>query len=501
MNSRKKQAYIYYLNKLFLDNYEKEDIIYRVNEYEEGILNLFLDYLDYLINNKSLEKNEFAGYDKIMSIINYVIETYPDELNFEKFLLKSFCLLEKINKHHQSNNFLDKLKIDIDIVLCNLIEKDDFANIFYHHVSNLFINEKDYFKFKKYLEFLPSLVNINNSQIIELTERLNDYMAKQEKDNIPKINFNQGLKNKVLSLPFSNGRYCLTGDFVFSIDSDGTNLKDDAISIEILPNDNYLLGVYIADVISFIQQHSTLKQTIKSDFGNYNNIYKKMSSLNTNAPKYALAHLYEIDKKGNIIDFEILKAIINVNYNLYHSTFNEILSNCNHQLFPKLNLLYNFSLLLTNQDDCLEKSKGNLVVKKCMVMTNEYIANFFEENQFPFLYLVSSKEIIDKNPSNFSNDKLKNYHIKSWYSIYNTGYFRNTYQETPISYGRVTSPIIEYVSKIGQLCQIFYMFNDFINPSDEKLLLEYLKDIHSKDIKKQDLTSKPKELKKSNCNS
>src|SRR5690606_25638361 len=152
----------------------------------------------------------------------------------------------------------------------------------YHHVSNLFINEKDYFKFKRYLEFLPSLVNINNSQIIELTERLNDYMAKQEKDNIPKINFNQGLKNKVLSLPFSNGRYCLTGDFVFSIDSDGTNLKDDAISIEILPNDNYLLGVYIADVISFIQQHSTLKQTIKSDFGNYNNIYKKMSSLNTN---------------------------------------------------------------------------------------------------------------------------------------------------------------------------------------------------------------------------
>ena len=63
----------------------------------------------------------------------------------------------------------------------------------------------------------------------------------------------KSLTEDMISEGLKAGREDFRGDLIFTIDGKDTKDIDDAISVRILPNGNYQLGVHIADVTHYVK--------------------------------------------------------------------------------------------------------------------------------------------------------------------------------------------------------------------------------------------------------
>jgi len=163
------------------------------------------------------------------------------------------------------------------------------------------------------------------------------------------------------------GRLDLRGEKIFTIDGERTKDIDDAISIKKLANKNFELGVHIAHVSHYVKMDSGL---FKEAFERGNSLYlldsvipmlpqhlsNGICSLNENADRLTRSVIMEFDNSGNVINYRIVKSVINSKKKMEYKKVNDLLENNivhpgYEDFVEDLKLMQELSGILSNKKD------------------------------------------------------------------------------------------------------------------------------------------------------
>ena len=217
-----------------------------------------------------------------------------------------------------------------------------------------------------------------------------------------------------------------------TIDGEDAKDLDDAVSVEVLTNGNYRLGVHIADVSHFVKDKNPLdKEALKRATSVYlidrviPMLPKKLSngvcSLNPKVDRLALTCFIEIDKNGKSVDHEIVESIIKTNERMTYTDVTKILTDKDEETIKKYDYLHDDFIhmeelcgilnkkrmgrgaidfdfveckIILNEFgkpidiDPYERGIANRVIEEFMLTANETVAEHFFWLNVPFVYRI-----------------------------------------------------------------------------------------------------------------
>ena len=244
------------------------------------------------------------------------------------------------------------------------------------------------------------------------------------------------------------GRLDLRDKLIYTIDDDHTKDMDDAISIEINDKGNYVIGVHIADVSHYIRPNTPLfNEALERGNSLYmlntvipmlmHKLSNGICSLNPNVDRLTISCIAEIDKNGNIVDYDIKKSVINSKKKMSYSNVNKILMD--NEIVPgyeefvdNLKLANEASFALNknykehgylqfgnneikytgekeNEFKNVEHKAAEKIIEDFMLLANKIVATNFEYIPFPFR--VHDMPDIDKIKSTLNYLRLLGYNI------------------------------------------------------------------------------------------
>ncbi len=143
---------------------------------------------------------------------------------------------------------------------------------------------------------------------------------------------------RLVEAPFSEkGRVDLRGERIITIDGADAKDLDDAVSLTLLENGNYRLGVHIADVSHYVQENTPIdKEALLRGTSVYlvdrvvpmlpKELSNHLCSLNPDEDKYALSCLMEINARGDLVGHELASTVIRSSYRMTYADVNGILA-------------------------------------------------------------------------------------------------------------------------------------------------------------------------------
>jgi len=213
---------------------------------------------------------------------------------------------------------------------------------------------------------------------------------------------------------------------VFTIDPVDAKDFDDALSIEKLENGNYKVGVHIADVSHYVKAGTSID---KEASGRGNSVYlvgkaipmlpEKLSnnicSLVPNEDRLTFTVIFEMTDKGNLLNHQIAKTIINSKRRFTYEEAQKIIESGEGDFANEVRLLNELARQLRNTrmktgsfeffspevefqldesgypSNILKKEikESNMLVEEFMLLANKTIAErIFSRGNVPFVYRV-----------------------------------------------------------------------------------------------------------------
>lgn len=217
-----------------------------------------------------------------------------------------------------------------------------------------------------------------------------------------------------------------------TIDGEDAKDLDDAVSLEMLPNGNFRLGVHIADVSHYVKEKNPLD---KEALSRATSVYlidrvipmlpKKLSngicSLNPRVDRLALSCFMEINKSGKVLEHEVVESVIRTSERMTYTDVTKILRDTDEELIMQYKYLYDdfknmeelcnilnkkrllrgaidfdfeeSKIILNNQGKPIEikpyeRAIANRIIEEFMLVCNETIAEYMYWTNIPFVYRV-----------------------------------------------------------------------------------------------------------------
>ena len=178
----------------------------------------------------------------------------------------------------------------------------------------------------------------------------------------------KAMKRKGIGTEDVKKRKDLRNKKVFTIDGADSKDFDDAVSIEILKNGNYLLGVHIADVSHYVENGGFLdKEALKRGTSVYlldqvipmlpKALSNDICSLNPNEDRLTLSVDMEITQRGVIVNHEIYESIINSCERLIYDDISDLLENDDKDMSVRYKDIKNELLMMNDLAIALRKRR------------------------------------------------------------------------------------------------------------------------------------------------
>lgn len=237
------------------------------------------------------------------------------------------------------------------------------------------------------------------------------------------------LSEEEITRELSRGRRDLRKMTMCTIDGDDTKDVDDAVSLRVLENGHYLLGVHIADVSHYVTKGSA---TDEEAYKRGTSVYfpnlvlpmlpKKLSngicSLNVGEDRFALSVSMEIDENGIVVRHEIFESVVNIRFKISYSQIDRLYAGdaeLKERYKEQLTLLDNMCALadirheMRNRRGAIDfdfpelkvevdgngmpvklhkvsPTFANNLIEEFMLAANETVAEHFEALKVPFMY-------------------------------------------------------------------------------------------------------------------
>lgn len=235
------------------------------------------------------------------------------------------------------------------------------------------------------------------------------------------------------------GRRDLRDVMMVTIDGEDAKDLDDAVSVS-REGETYKLGVHIADVSNYVQENSALDhEAVRRGTSVYlvdrvipmlpHVLSNGICSLNAGEDRLALSCLMTIDREGNVVDYEIVESVINVDRRMSYPVVAKILTEHDanltaeyEALVPMFEEMKELAALLRGK----RKKRGSIdfdfpetkillnraghpvdikpyernvatdIIEDFMLIANETVAQHFYWQELPFVYRTHENPDPDK---------------------------------------------------------------------------------------------------------